>query len=158
MNTSIGSFPAQKNQLSIEHKYGLILCDHINIGMRKQIAPERIFNYSKWFVETFIINQFIFEEKVIFPLLEINDVHIKKILAEHQKIKRLINKPSNLIKAINLLEEVLEQHIRFENRYIFNEINLNIDDYFGYGTSQQYTATNKEKQIEWTDKFWEEAI
>ncbi len=47
---------------------------------------------------------------------------IKKALAEHRRLIRLFKDSDTVSKSLSLIEEELEQHIRFEERVLFNEI------------------------------------
>jgi len=47
---------------------------------------------------------------------------VKKAIAQHQRLRRLFNDINDIEKSLSLIEEELEQHIRFEERVLFNEI------------------------------------
>lgn len=139
--------------LSREHHHGLQLCWKIRTGFKKEIETLRIRNYVVWFYENHLLPHFMIEEKYIFPILGNDNDLIKRALSEHRKIKRLVLSETELYKSLNSLEEVLESHIRFEERILFNEI--------------QSVATNEQLQkIQFyhsdikfadnlTDVFWE---
>lgn len=108
--------------LSREHHHGLLLCWKIRQGFKRDISPERIKVYADWFWETHLAPHFEAEEKYLFPILPADNENVKKALLEHQRLKRLFHKSDDLIKTLNRIEEELEQHIRFEERILFNEI------------------------------------
>jgi hemerythrin-like domain-containing protein len=108
--------------LSHDHHHGLQLCWKIRTGFSKQIEPTRIKRYADWFFENHLKPHFELEEKYIFTILNKEDELIKRGLTEHRRLKRLFNETSNLEKALGLIEEELEAHIRFEERVLFAEI------------------------------------
>lgn len=139
--------------LSREHHYGLQLCWKIRTGFKKNIEISRIRNYVVWFYENYLLPHFKIEEKYLFPVLGNDTDLVKRALSEHRKIKRLIQSETEICKNLNTIGELLESHIRFEERILFNEI--------------QSVATNEQLQkIEYyhsdtkfsdnlTDAFWE---
>ena len=108
--------------LSREHHHGLLLSWKIRTGFNKNIEPERMRTYANWFFETHLIPHFEIEESLIFPILDANHELIKRALAEHRRLKRLFTETENDIKTLSKIEEELEQHIRFEERILFPEI------------------------------------
>lgn len=139
--------------LSREHHYGLQLCWKIRTGFKKGVETLRIRNYVVWFYENHLLPHFEVEEKYIFPILGIDNDLIKRALSEHQKIKRLALSETEVHKSLHSLEDVLEKHIRFEERILFNEI-------------QSVATTEQLQQIKLhhadvkftdnlTDAFWE---
>ena len=62
------------------------------------------------------------EEDHIFTILDTEHELIKRALAEHRRLNRLFNKNEDETKVLSKIEEELEQHIRFEERVLFPEI------------------------------------
>lgn len=108
--------------VSREHHHGLLLCWKIRTGFQKDIEVPRIRKYVVWFYENHLLPHFEIEEKYIFPILGKDNDLIRRALTEHRKIKRLVRSETELYKSLNLIEEILERHIRFEERVLFNEI------------------------------------
>ncbi|WP_452231985.1 hemerythrin domain-containing protein [Lacinutrix sp. MEBiC02595] len=108
--------------LSREHHHGLLLSWKIRSGFSKNIAPERIRMYANWFFETHLIPHFEMEETYIFTILEEDNELVKKALADHKQIKALFAETGDDAITLGKIEEVLEQHIRFEERILFPEI------------------------------------
>lgn len=108
--------------ISREHHHGLLLCWKIRTGIEKNIPANRIKKYTDWFYQTYLKAHFEAEEKYLFPILDKKHEHIKKVIAEHRRLKRLFENDINIEKSLSLLEEELESHIRFEERVLFNEI------------------------------------
>lgn len=121
--------PIKRNEflksLSREHHHGLLLCWKIRTGLKKKIQPERIKEYTDWFLETHLKPHFEIEEKYIFSILGNEHELIKKALAEHRRLIRLFEATLELSKNLSLIEEELESHIRFEERILFNEVQIN---------------------------------
>jgi len=118
--------PIRRNEalkpLSRDHHHGLLLCWKIRQGIKPNVEPERIKKYLDWFWISYLKPHFEIEEKYVFPVLGNENELVKQALAEHRKLKRLFENEDAISKAISLIEEELEKHIRFEERVLFNEI------------------------------------
>ena len=108
--------------LSREHHHGLLLSWKIRAGFSKDIDPKRIRTYANWFYENHLIPHFELEEIHIFSILEAENELVKRALAEHRRLKRLFTDKDDDLKRLSKIEEELEQHIRFEERILFPEI------------------------------------
>jgi len=108
--------------VSREHHHGLLLCWKIRTGFSKGISEERIKKYVDWFYTTHLLPHFELEENSIFPILGNDHKMIKKALSQHKRLHRLFTETNMPLKSLSLIEEELEQHIRFEERVLFNEI------------------------------------
>lgn len=107
---------------SRDHHHTLLLCWKIRKGFSKDIATERIKKYTDWFYHNHVRNHFELEEKYIFPILGPENKLIKKAVSEHKRLQKLFEEPEDVSHALSLLEEELEQHVRFEERVLFPEI------------------------------------
>lgn len=140
--------------LSREHHHGLLLCWKIRQGIKLNVAPDRMKSYTDWFKTQYLYPHFEAEEKYVFPVLGDENQLIKKALAEHRRLKRLFNQKSDIVKALSLIEEELDNHIRFEERVVFNEV-------------QQVASPEEFEEIQekhhaiafsddhWEDHFWD---
>jgi len=108
--------------LSRDHHHGLLLAWKIRKGFSKNIPTERMKNYVDWFFETYLIPHFDLEEAHIFPVLGMEHEGVVRALAEHRRLIRLYREQEDLHVVLTRIEEELEQHIRFEERQLFNEI------------------------------------
>ena len=108
--------------LSREHHHGLLLSWKIRTGFHKGIAPDRMRIYADWFFENHLMPHFKVEETHIFTLLEPKHDLKKRALAEHRRLIRLFTEKEDNFKTLSKIEEELEQHIRFEERVLFPEI------------------------------------
>lgn len=114
-------------QLSREHHHGLLLCWKIKTGLSKNVELKRIIRYVKWFYTNHLIPHFETEEKYIFPLLETNNKNREKAIKEHEQIIYILEKENMGKRDLIELQSILKDHIRFEERILFNEIQQKID-------------------------------
>lgn len=140
--------------LSREHHHGLLLCWKIRQGLKREVATDRIKNYTDWFKFQYLHPHFEAEERYVFPVLGNDHEKVKKALAEHRRLKRLFDDEADVERSLHLIEEELDLHIRFEERDLFNEI-------------QQVASPEQMAEIEehhngiafsddeWKDHFWE---
>ncbi|UZH55381.1 hemerythrin domain-containing protein [Salinimicrobium tongyeongense] len=138
--------------LSAEHRQVLQLCENIRIGLRNNIPKKRIRTYTNWFKTNFLDPHFELEEQHIFPLLG-NNVRVKKALANHRRIHKLLSCDCDNERVLNLLEEELATYIRFEERVLYKELaqNLHADD---LEILKKYHANISFSEEAWKDKFW----
>lgn len=108
--------------LSREHHFGLLLCYRIKMGFRYQIATKRIKTYADWFYKTHLIPHFEMEENHIFPILGNDHELVKRALTEHKNLIHLFEESNDETITLQHIKDQLEQHIRFEERVLFPEI------------------------------------
>lgn len=108
--------------LSHDHHHGLLLCWKIRQGFKLGIELKRIRVYCEWFWENYLQAHFEEEEKVIFPVLAMEDPMIKQAVSEHKRLRKLFSNWGNPEKTLGQIEEELEKHIRFEERVLFPEV------------------------------------
>lgn len=139
--------------LSRDHHRGLLLCLKIREGLKRDIDPQRIKAYADWSWEHELAPHFELEEKYTFTVLENNHPFVQQALSEHQELKVLFEKQTDLRETLIKIEEKLKQHIRFEERVLFNEIQ-------DRATQEQLTIIEQSHESPencefWPDKFWE---
>ncbi|HRK27208.1 MAG TPA: hemerythrin domain-containing protein [Chitinophagales bacterium] len=140
--------------LSREHHGGLLLCWKIREGFKRNIEPVRIKQYALWYWQEHLLPHFEAEENHVFTLLPANDELVIQALAQHQRLKNLFEQPDdNPAHTLALIESELNNHIRFEERVLFNKIQEK-------ATPQQLQWLDNEKLLEnpkpdnWEDAFW----
>lgn len=140
--------------LSHEHHHGLLLCWKIRQGLRKGVAPLRIKAYCDHFYSHHLLPHFHEEEQFLFPLL--GNVHpfIKKARQQHLRLTRLFTKTDDELKAVMLIEEELERHIRFEERELFGEIQAVITPEQVTILGEQLAHESSNECENWLDEFW----
>lgn len=137
--------------ISREHHHGLLLCWKIRQGLSNDIAPERIKAYVDWFWDTHLKFHFEVEEKHVFPVLANDHPLVIQVLEEHKQIHALIESKQDVLETLKTLEKVLDDHIRFEERVLFNEIQ-------NIATPAQLSEIdlhhNEIFTDTWEDEFW----
>lgn len=108
--------------LSREHHHGLLLCWKIRKGFSKGIASERIKAYCDWFFRAYLLPHFELEEKQVFPILGNHHELILQALKEHQSLRACMREDADTRASLERIATELEQHIRFEERVLFNRI------------------------------------
>lgn len=144
--------------LSRDHHHGLLLCWKIRKGQTLGIPAKRIRSYCTFFFKEHLVAHFREEEELVFPMLLAENELVKKAIQQHRRLERLFLKEEDDNKAVTLLEEELEQHIRFEERVLFNEIQDNASNEQWVKLAQEIGQNEglKPNDIVWKDEFWVE--
>jgi hypothetical protein len=108
--------------LSRDHHHGLLLCWKIREGRKRAVDPGRIMTYVKWFWTNQLKPHFEEEEKHVFTILPDDHPHIRQALAEHRRLRELMEVRNATDDVLGDIEKELDAHIRFEERVLFNEI------------------------------------
>lgn len=140
--------------LSREHHQGLLLCWKIREGLKKEISPERIKSYASFFYETQLIPHFRYEEEEIFPLLGENNQFVKQALSQHQRLIALFTEDFDPGQAIQEIATALEDHIRFEERVLFEQIQMQTRDE-KLDRISAMKDSGKVDPDDWDDQFWQ---
>ncbi|MBN8686310.1 MAG: hypothetical protein J0M10_04810 [Chitinophagales bacterium] len=145
---------ASLQPLSREHHQALLLCWKLRQGFSKAVEPERMKKYADWFWKNYLAPHFAVEEKTFFPLLDKEHPSVIKGLKDHQLLTKLFLSTGDVEYNLRSIAFELEQHIRFEERTLFNDIQE-------AATPEQLKAladAHKEEKFEENieDRFWEE--
>jgi hemerythrin-like domain-containing protein len=108
--------------ISREHHHGLLLCWKIKTGLAKGIPAVRIKTYADWFYQHHLLPHFDIEEKHIFPILGSDNTLVAQAIDEHRQLTKLFSGHLPLEDSLKQIQVLLDQHIRFEERTLFNEI------------------------------------
>lgn len=151
--------PIQRHEalqpVSREHHFGLLLGWKIQKAAAKNIAPERVFDYLKFAFRTELLPHFKLEEKAVFPVLGEDDSLVKQALDEHRRIESLISRGSQDSDTLDEIRSLLNAHIRFEERVLFQKIQENATAEEFELMMQAHSAHDAEKpREEWPDEFW----
>ena len=106
--------------ISGEHRDGLLLCWKLRAGTARGVSPARIRRYCQRFLRDLLRPHFSVEEEWLFPSLGLDHPGVRKAMAEHRRLQRLINGRTDAVLAVTLIEEELESLIRFEERQLFS--------------------------------------
>lgn len=145
--------------LSRDHHAGLLLCWKIRTGVSKGIATERIKKYVSFFFEHDLREHFRQEEAFLFPLLPADEPMRALALAQHVELSALIAllEQSDVDEVAMLLRfaEMLDAHIRFEERELFPHIErvTPADALTATGNALNELHGPRE-ELPWEDQFW----
>ena len=114
----------------------------------------RIKSYTNWFYSTQLLPHFEMEEKVIFPLLEPENEMIRKALADHRRLRRLFEDNEDVNRSLSRIEEELEDHIRFEERVLFEEIQRRLSNDALERLVSNPALRSSNLEVGWEDEFW----
>lgn len=126
--------------LSHDHHQGLILAQQLKKGapqykgMPSTLEGKK--DYAVSFYKSELVKHFKDEEEILFPSVlgknEKVDSLVQEVISEHRKLESLVNeleKTNQLENVMDELGQLLEKHIRKEERVLFVEIeNILSDD------------------------------
>jgi hemerythrin superfamily protein len=144
-------------ELSKDHHFALLLVWKIRQGLSKSIEPPRISKYVVHFFDTDLIQHFNEEEKFLFSKLPANNELRIQAEDEHRQIKEIIDDLRVNSTDKDLLVEfatVIEGHIRFEERKLFNHLQENIPENELAEIASSLNARKHEEGTVWEDTFW----
>lgn len=139
--------------LSREHHQGLLLSWKIRMGLDKSIDPKRIRIYAQWFYKTYLVAHFKAEEQYVFSVLEKENKLVQQAISEHERLMLLfIAEEGDDVNVVSQIEKELDNHIRFEERVLFPEIQKK-------ATEEQLLQIEKHHQMKifeenLADEFW----
>lgn len=140
--------------LSRDHHHGLLLCWKIREGFKKGVSPQRMKAYASFFYDTQLVPHFAFEEKEIFPLLNEQSPLRKQAENEHQRLVSLFTGDYDPEAALNEISKALEDHIRFEERILFEEIQHQTEDEVLEDIGNKENSLDTPNPDDWDDQFW----
>jgi hemerythrin-like domain-containing protein len=150
--------------LSRQHHQGLLVSLFLSNGLKKGVATKPMRDFILQFWQDDLLKHFEAEEQVLVPFAKpytIIEPLITRMLLEHQQIVLLINRINNEARAEQLetikeFADKLEQHIRFEERELFEQMQLSLSaedmSVLNFAFSAQ---TEKDFCVRYPDKFWE---
>lgn len=142
-------------QLSRDHHHALLLCWKIRKGLKQNVKSSRIRLYVELFYHEHLSQHFWEEETHLFPLLGADDANIKRAVREHRRLERLILEEQDNLKAVSLIEEELEAHVRFEERTLFNILQEKVPEQKLLEVLSLHKSADANRLENWTDRFWE---
>lgn len=144
-------------ELSRDHHFVLLLVWKIREGLRKTIEPERITRYILYFFDTELFRHLKDEEKYLYDIIP-SDNEIKiRAEVERKKIYAMLeylrNNPADADTLRNYAE-ILEKHVRFEERELFDFFQHNASEADLLKISTALQAREHEDESIWEDAFW----
>ena len=145
-------------RFSREHHFCLLFCWKVRQGVRKDVAPERIWRYVKYFWNEHLQPHFKNEEKILFA--PVGDTHVGRAIREHDQIRRFISdldsQPASIgRKKLSELATMIDAHVRYEERSLFPHLERKL-------TNQQLEKIGELirkispviSQDQYSDQFW----
>lgn len=157
MNTAVTPIKRSKElaPLSREHHEGLLFVWKIRQGLKLAVTKERMGRFCTWSWASHFAAHFQKEEAELLPVLGEAHPMMEKMLEEHEaiadKFAEIMRKPT--IPALERLAQIINYHIRFEERQLFPLIEQVV-------TSAQLAAIGEALADEapscggWRDEFW----
>lgn len=139
---------------SREHHEGLLFAWKLKQGVSKRVEPSRMAKFCKWFWDEHLQEHIKKEEKILPSILSIEHPMIQKMFDEHEAIKSTIYALQEYAcyEYIERLTGVINYHIRFEERYLFKQIEQVATQVQRKGIEE--TLQTKKKAAVWKDEFW----
>jgi len=110
--------------LSREHHDGLLAVWKIKQGIKKEIEIGRIISFCHWFFQTELKSHTEKEEQFLPKLLHAEHPMLQRMFAEHKQVHQMFDALSDntTYNDLEILANALNDHIRFEERQLFNEV------------------------------------
>jgi len=143
---------------SKDHHFGLLLVWKIRQGLNNAISTERISNYVLFFFKNDLEKHFREEEDLLFCNLPGDDILRKRAETDHRAINKLVSeigKNKNNAILLNQLADKLEEHIRFEERELFNHLQNNIKADELSEIAKRLPNSGNAIDDKWEDVFWD---
>lgn len=151
MNSPIKRHEALKN-LSREHHDGLIFALRLQKGVTKKAECQVMEAYATWFWKHHLIPHFEMEEKHLFPRLNEEHELVKEAKQQHRDLKSLFEIQSKDYEDFKAISELLQKHIRLEERELFNLIQEKLTE---NQLAEYQNIHNSQQACEvWPDSFW----
>lgn len=145
-------------EFSRDHHFGLLLVWKIRQGQRTGIKPVRIGKYISFFYQEDLAHHFADEETWLFPKLPADDPQRLRAEREHLEVRSLVNSISQDSSDPQLqtrFADLLEAHIRFEERELFNELQDRMSEEQLLRLLKEVPARPHPEEGAWKDEFWQ---
>lgn len=142
---------------SKDHHFALLLVWKIRQGLKNENETSRIINYATHFFDTDLIFHFEEEETLLFSKLPSDNLLRLQAEEEHKLIKLEIDglrKNSEDKIGIENFANILEKHIRFEERELFNYLQEVFSEDELLEIAEAMDARTRDHQMDWKDEFW----
>ena len=144
---------------SRQHHNGLFFCLLLEKGVKKQADKILMRDFCMYFWESDLEHHFQLEETYLTVLLhhDILKEGINRMLNEHQHIKRFFTHPDILAEysIFDQLQQLLDQHIRFEERELFPLIQDSITNEEMKQLGSVFANETNNNCAMYPIKFWE---
>jgi hemerythrin-like domain-containing protein len=138
--------------LSREHHDALLFTWKIKQGLKNGTPPAEISDYIKWYWDNNLKEHFAQEEKILLPYVPGDGEMAKQLKNEHKTIRSLMLKEMNKASLV-LLADILNAHIRFEERIFFPYIEQTVSAAELNNIFQELNL-HPGCQSKWHNEFW----
>jgi hemerythrin-like domain-containing protein len=144
--------------LSRDHHTGLLCCWKIRQGLARKVEMERIKKYVQWFWQNHLEQHFLEEESILFNV--ISHQLCDEAIEQHRQIKKLIcdictNHPA--CTSFYRIADLLDQHIRFEERTLFPMLETEIRPALMDNIGDKLRALHQHPTLDdYPDEFWKD--
>lgn len=145
-------------EFSRDHHFGLLLAWKIRKGLKIEINPERISDYVLHFYENDLALHFREEEEFLFVQLSSDDPLRVRAENDHAQVYKYIEslrrQPVDK-SSLPLLADLLESHIRFEERELFPQLERALGEERLLELTIHSAPRQRDLDETWNDPFWE---
>jgi hemerythrin-like domain-containing protein len=141
--------------LSREHHDGLLFAWKLKQGLENKTPVDTLRSYCLWYWKHHIKPHFFQEEKILIPYLPVHHPFSVRLKEEHDHIRELILglDEEGDTRTFMILSDLISEHIRFEERELFNYLEEilspeKLNEIF------QQLEEHPLKTTEWNDAFW----
>ncbi|GEO12166.1 hemerythrin domain-containing protein [Segetibacter aerophilus] len=145
--------------LSKDHHEGLLVVWKIRQGVRNAVAGKRIADFVLHAFTTHLAPHFREEEELLFSKVDSADELCVKALEQHAAIKQMVSElpveSEGLINKLEAFANLLEEHIRFEERTLFFHLENQLPSKTMDAIGDALVLIHSNKQpLFWYDQFW----
>lgn len=144
-------------QFSKDHHFALLLIWKIRQGLRLGAELQRIGKYINFFFDNYLEAHFKEEEELLFIHLDEDDDLRLSAETDHKELAGLNeNIKYNLVQQdIRQFTSLLEQHIRFEERFLFAHLQDNLrEEQLNSIAEKMHASHPYVTEDDWKDVFW----
>jgi len=146
----------QLQPLSREHHDGLLFVWKLKQGLENHTPVDKLKEYTSWYWRHHIKPHFFQEEKILIPLMPPGHPMSHQLKKEHDYIRELIlaidREPDR--HDFNRLANLVETHIRFEERELFHFLEAHLTEAQLTGIFEQLEQHPVSNTEEWKEEFW----
>jgi len=144
-------------EFSRDHHFGLLMVWKIRKGLQLKIEPARIGRYAVYFYENDLDVHFSEEETLLFDQLDPVDSLRTRAEYEHARVRQYIEtlraRPADA-DTLRLLSDLVETHIRFEERELFPYIEAKVGEEKLLELAKHAAPRERDASEAWSDPFW----
>lgn len=145
--------------LSRQHHNGLFFCLLLEKGVKKQADKILMRDFCQYFWEKDLEHHFELEEKNLTPFSSYDDLKegIDRMMKEHVFIRKFFTNPDilNEYSIFDQLQQLIDKHIRFEERELFPLIQSVINEEEMQKLGRAFENEINNNCSEYPIKFWE---